>query len=149
MIYAFILALHNIMRWTVLITGLLTVFRNWQGHLGKKIWEKDDRLAKTAFVISMDIQFLLGIILYLGLSPLTRQSFSNLSEAMKNPELRFYTFGHFTLMLAAIALAHIGSVKIKKAGSDQEQFKYGSIFFTIALLLIILGIPWTRRLLPL
>src|SRR6185295_158588 len=104
MVYGFFLALHNIVRWVALLAGLLSVSRNWQGWRGKKIWEKEDRVAKTVFVIAMDSQFLLGLILYFGLSPVTGQFLANMGEAMKNKELRFYGVEHFALMLSALVL---------------------------------------------
>jgi hypothetical protein len=149
MVYGFFLALHNLLRWLILLAGLHSVSRSWQGWRGKKIWEKEDRVAKTAFVMAMDIQFLLGIILYFGLSPVTSQFLANTGEGMKNKELRFFGVEHFVLMVAALALVHIGSAKIKKADNDESRFKYGAIFFSIALVLILVGIPWARRMLPL
>jgi len=97
----------------------------------------------------MDIQFTIGIILYTVLSPVTRAAFANMGAAMKDKELRFVAVEHIFLMVAATALVHIGALKIKKATSDEAMFKFGTIFFTIALGLMIAGIPWAKRMLPL
>lgn len=148
MVYTIFLAFHNIIRWLALAAGLISVTRSWNGLLEKKIREKKDRLAVKTFVIAMDVQFLLGIILYFALSPLTKKAFSNMAEAMKDTELRFFVAEHFILMLAAVILVHIGSAKIKRAATDEAGFKYGSIFFSIAMVLIVAGMPWARRLLP-
>jgi hypothetical protein len=59
-------------------------------------------------------------------------------------EVRKIAVEHFVLMLAAIALVHIGYIKVKKATEAAAVKKASLIFFGIALVLILAGIPWDK-----
>ena len=49
---------------------------------------------------------------------------------------------HSSLMLTAIVLITIGSAKAKRKPTDQEKFKTMLVWFSIALLIIFIAIPW-------
>jgi hypothetical protein len=62
---------------------------------------------------------------------------------MRDARLRFWVMEHTVGMIAAVALAHVGRVMIKKrsdAGSDRHRL--AAMFFGGAMLLILLSIPW-------
>ncbi len=146
--YTFVLAIHNIFRWLVLIFGVIAVVRALIGWFGNGQWsDLDDRLG-LGFTISIDIQFLLGLLLYVFLSPITTSAFANMSAAMSDSATRFFLVEHSLMMLIAIILAHIGRSRAKKADTDNGKFKNAAIFFAIALLIILASIPWFRPLLP-
>ncbi len=65
-----------------------------------------------------------------------------MGDAMKNSNLRFFTVEHWLLMIVALVVAHIGRSRAKKAADDKGKFKQAAIFFTIAMVLILLAIPW-------
>jgi uncharacterized membrane protein YozB (DUF420 family) len=140
--YSFILATHNIVRWFVLIFGLLAVIKAFIGWSGKKEWKGLDDKLGLGFTISLDVQFLLGFLLYIAFSPITRTAFSDIGAAMGNSELRFFLVEHFLLMIVALVLAHIGRSRAKKADTDVSKHKNAAIFYTIAMLLILAAIPW-------
>lgn len=141
--------LHNLMRLAVVIFGVLAAGRALTGWLGKRGWKPlDDRLG-LLFTVSLDIQVLLGLILYFVLSPRTTQNFSRFGEAMGEAGTRFYLVEHFLLMLVAVALAHVGRSRAHKAPNPIARHRATAIFFVLALLLIFIGIPWQAPLLPL
>lgn len=144
--YTGLLHAHNGFRWLVLIALVISVSLAISGWAGKRNWNKADNLSGLITVIVMDIQFLLGIILYAFVSPLTKAAFSDFGAAMKNSELRFYAVEHFLLMLIALVLVHIGRVKSKKVVAPWKKYRTTSIFYGIALILILAGIPWDRAL---
>ncbi len=94
----------------------------------------------------MDLQFLVGILLYAFYSPLTKAAFANFGAAMQNPDLRFYAVEHISMMVIALALVHIGRAKSKKATSPLKKHRSAAIFYTISLILILAAIPWNRAL---
>ena len=51
-------------------------------------------------------------------------------------------------MLVAIAAAHIGAAKVKKAATDAEKFQRASIWFGLSLAALAGFIPWARPLIP-
>jgi hypothetical protein len=146
--YGVILWLHNIMRWIVVIMAVVAVARGYLGWFGKKSWSKPDRLAGMMFSMSIDIQLLLGLLLYFILSPITTGAFRDLGAAMQVSEMRFFTIEHISYMLLAVILAHVGSALSKKAPADIDKHKRAAIFFTITVIVILIGIPWSRPLLP-
>jgi hypothetical protein len=61
---------------------------------------------------------------------------------MKDATRRFWAVEHVTLMLAALALVHIGAARARKAASDAAKHRTAAIFFVIATALVLAGIPW-------
>ena len=140
--YSFILATHNILRWFVLIFGILAIIRGFVGWSGKKEWTGLDNKLGLGFTMSLDIQVLLGFLLYFVFSPVTKVAFSDIGAAMGTSELRFFLVEHFLMMIIALVVAHIGRSRAKKADTDVSKHKNAAIFYTIAMLLILAAIPW-------
>ena len=46
------------------------------------------------------------------------------------------------MMLIAITVITLGSVKAKRKNTDRDKFKTMAIWFTVGLLLILMSIPW-------
>jgi len=142
--YTGFLHLHNTLRWLVLLSLVITLVKYVSGWLGNQPWKKTDNLLGIVFTSLMDIQLLTGLVLYFFLSPVTKLAMSNFGAAMKDADLRFYAVEHFSMMLIAVALVHIGRAKSKKAKTDSAKFKTATIFFLIALGVILAAIPWNR-----
>jgi len=142
--YTGFLHLHDTLRWLVLLSLVTTLFKYLSGWVNNQSWKKVDNILGIVFVSLMDLQFLTGLVLYFFLSPLTKIAFFDMGAAMKNSDLRFYAVEHFSLMLIAVVLVHIGRAKSKKAFRDGSKFKIASIYFLIAFILIVAAIPWSR-----
>ena len=130
---------HSGLRWIVLILLLAAIFNAFSKKNSGSYSEGDRKLALFA-MISTHVQFLIGIILYF-ISPLVVFA----GESMKNTVLRFYLVEHILLMLIAIALITVGHSKSKKATDAAAKFKAISVFYLIALILILAAIPWPFR----
>ena len=144
--YKGLLHAHNMFRWLVLITLVLAVIFAIIGWFGKTDWKKKDNLTGMLLTIFMDIQFLLGFILYAFVSPITRSAFADFGAAMKNETLRFYAVEHIFMMLIALVLIHIGRSKSKKIELAWKKHRISALFYGISLLLILAAIPWDRAL---
>jgi hypothetical protein len=140
--YSFVIALHSLVRWAVLIAGLLAAARGITGWRRRRPWALADERAGLWFTISLDFQFLLGLTLYLFLSPITSAAFHDFGSVMGNAGLRFWTVEHVVGMVVAIVLAHIGRARIHKTGSDERRQKLAAIFFTLSILVLAASIPW-------
>lgn len=145
--YAILLFLHNLLRWVVLIAGIVTVVLSWLGWLRKRQWSRADRLYSMVFTSAMDLQLLIGGLLYFVYSPLTTAALANFGDAMKNQVQRFFVIEHGSLMLLAIIFGHVGSVMVRKTSQDKQRYQRAVIWFTLALIAILLAIPWSRPLL--
>ena len=142
--YTGFLHLHNTLRWLLLLTILITLAKYLLGWFADKPWTKTDNLLGIIFTSLMDIQLLTGLVLYFFLSPVTKLALADFGAAMKDSGLRFYAVEHFSLMLIAVVLVHIGRAKSKKMKVDRKKFKTAAIFYLIALVIILGAIPWSR-----
>jgi hypothetical protein len=141
--YEIVRILHNLLRWAVVVFGLLAAGRALIGWFGRRGWLPLDNRLGLFFTISLDIQVLLGLLLYFVFSPTTTNYFSRLGEAMSIPQVRFYLIEHSLIMLVALVLAHIGRSRAKKAPNPLARHRAAAIFYTIAIILVLIAIPWT------
>lgn len=146
--YPIILATHNIFRWIALILAIVATVGAFLGWFGKRQWSERDRKIGSFFGIAMDIQLLLGLILYFVYSPLTRTALADMGAAMGVRDLRFFAIEHAFYMILAVVFAHLGSILARRAPDSKAKFQRAAIFFGLSLLLILLGIPWARPLFP-
>lgn len=140
-----LLHLHNFMRWAVLILGLWTIFQSLGGMSGGKVFTAKNKRIALFFMISCDIQLLLGLLLYF-MGPWGIKNIQNMGmgEVMKNTAGRFFAIEHTLLMLIAIILVHIG-YSASKSGEDSKRFKKLFWFSTIAIIIMLISIPWPFR----
>ena len=139
--YPLAILLHSWLRWVVLIIGIIALVRAIAGRAGRPWSQTDDAISKW-FSITFDIQFVIGLLLYVWLSPVTQAAFADFGGAMRTPALRFWAVEHVVGMLIAIALVHIGRTKIRKATTDSRRHSLAAIFYGIALILMLASIPW-------
>ncbi len=140
--YSAVLLIHSWLRWAVLLVGLIAAVRGITGWLGGRPWTQSDDRVGAWFIRTLDIQILLGLLLYFVLSPLTRLAFQNFGTAMKDSGLRFWLVEHTFGMIVGVALAHIGRARIRKSPADARRHRLAAVFFTLALIAIIASIPW-------
>jgi hypothetical protein len=138
--YPFVLNVHSWLRWVVIATCLWSIMR--AAMSGGRPWTPADARASRLFMITLDVQMLLGLLLYLVLSPFTRQAMGDIGAAMKVSGLRFFLVEHLLGMLIAIALTHVGIAKIRRASGDANRHRTALIFFSLALVAILASIPW-------
>jgi hypothetical protein len=137
-----ILVLHNILRWAVLLFGLWTIFSAMSGIVSKRNYTAADSRSNFFFMLSCDIQFLLGMVLYF-----TNSWFNTLKTpgTMKDAYNRFFSLEHGLLMIIALILVHVGRVSVKKATTPAAKHKRTLLFFGLAIVLILAAIPWPFR----
>ena len=141
MMYSSVLWLHSWLRWAVLITGLVAWLRAVGGKTARRPWTPQDELWGLLLTVSVDLQFVVGLVLYL-LSPITRLGFRNFAAAMQINVARFFTIEHVIGMVLGIALVHIARVKIRKAPDAARKHRLAMVLYGIALVLMIISIPW-------
>lgn len=129
--YGLVLLIHSWLRWAVLAAGIAAAFggRSREDTGGK--W----------FVILLDLQIVLGLLLYFVLSPFTKAAMSDFGAAMGNSQLRFFAVEHAFGMLIGTALAHVGRKKIRNAPIERRG-RLALIFYGLAMVAILLSIPW-------
>ncbi|MVM36103.1 hypothetical protein GO755_39180 [Spirosoma sp. HMF4905] len=139
--YPTILAIHSLVRWFVLMSLLFIIYRAYTGWSLRKSFSKFDDRVRRITVSIVNIQVVVGLYLYF-ISPITDYFSHNYKIAVKVGEMRFFGLEHVLLMIIALTIISIGSVKIKNKSKDTEKFKTMAIWFTIGLLAILTSIPW-------
>ena len=138
-----LLAIHNLIRWAILLFGVWTVFQAFTGLRTKRAFSSTDNRTSLLFMIFCDIQLLIGLIIYYN-----NGHFENLTNGMgnvmKNAYMRFYSVEHAFTMILAWVLVHVGRNAVKKAAPEHKH-KRMLLFFGLALLLILISIPWPFR----
>jgi len=140
--YGAVLIIHSLIRWLVLLAGIVTVVRAITGWRTGRPWTLADDRAGARFMMAFDLQMVLGLILYFFLSPVTRAAMQDFGGAMANAGLRFWAVEHIFGMLVAMVLAHVGRARVRRLTNDSRKHKVAAIFFTLALLTILASIPW-------
>ena len=146
--YAVVLAIHNILRWVVLVLAVLAVVNAYWGWFGRREWTERGRKLGSFLTIGIDIQILSGLLLYIFLSDITKAALRDFSAAMGVADARFFAVEHVVYMLLAVVFAHLGSALPRRVDQDFAKFRRAALWFTLALLLILLGMPWGRPLIP-
>jgi len=119
----------------------VAVYKAFSGWIGKKPLAEGTRKINLFTLIAAHIQLLVGLGVYF-MSTEVKAAFANMGEAMKNPELRFWSVEHIAMMIVSIALITIGYLLSKKGKTDEVKHKRIAIFFLLALLIIFYAIPW-------
>lgn len=130
-----LLLLHSWVRWVAVIGGVLATVTAFSSTD-----PKNNRWG-LIFTIGLDVQFLVGLLLLM-----TSSAFSNMGETMRDATARFYAVEHPTMMIVALALAHVGRVMARKAATPASARTKSLIFFGLATLLVLAMTPWPFRL---
>lgn len=139
--YETVLLLHSWLRWVVVLAGLIAIARGFGGWPGTKAWTRADDRVGAMFVGTLDLQLLLGLVLYIFLSPFSTAAFEDFGGAMRSAAVRFWAVEHLLGMVIGIALAHVGRARGRKAAAAKKH-RTTAIFYTAALIVILASIPW-------
>jgi hypothetical protein len=142
--YTGMLHLHSFLRWIILLLLLIVVFRSMTA--GKRPFNAADKRFGLFTLIACDLQLLIGFYMWFtgayGLNTFENQP---MKDIMSNKVMRFFSIEHLTSMIIAIALVHIGRAVAKKNLPDTVKHRRTLIFFGLALLIILITIPWPFR----
>lgn len=143
--YTGMLHLHSFGRWVVLILLLIAIFKNLGAN--NRPYDRGDAKLNLFLMISADVMLLVGIYLWLA-GPWGLQLIQNnggMGGVMGDRVNRFFAVEHQVGMILAIALIHIGKAQGKKSMADSAKHRRTAIFYIIALLVILISIPWPFR----
>lgn len=136
--------IHSYWAYIVLITLIVALVNAVIGLTSKKEFkDKDLRLSLFA-LITAHIQLIIGLIAYYMSDYYTVMKDVGMGEVMKNSDLRKILVEHPLVGILGIVFITIGFSKHKKQTTDAGKFKTITIFYGIALLLILSRIPWSQ-----
>jgi len=142
--YAAILIFHSLVRWLVVAAAAWAAFTGWRGLREDRTWAPGGRRALVLLVATADLQLLIGLSLWVALSP---------HGILGGAGSTYWTLLHPALGLAVAALAHVGSVRARRTPEGAARWRVAARFATLALLAALLAVPWPflaagRALLP-
>lgn len=133
--------LHSTLRWLVLISLIVALYKAYRGYFLKTVFTKTDNTIRHWTATIAHLQLMIGMTLYFQ-SPIIKYFLKNFSAAKENFDLLFFGLIHSTLMLIAVIIITIGSAMAKRKTLDNEKFKTMLIWYGLALFLIFIAIPW-------
>ena len=128
----FVLMLHSILRWVIIVVGFIALVKFLMGWVGKTEFAKMDRGLSAGFSGLIDLQVTLGFIYFLW-------------DGLANTGFPMFRIEHMITMLIAAVVAHLPSF-MKKA---ENKFAVGLYAIVGALIIIFLGVyrlpgGWSR-----
>lgn len=123
----FLLRLHGEIRWLVALVAIIAIIRYALALLQNRAYTSMDRGLIAGFTGLLDLNFLLGLILLIGLGggfPASR-------------------IEHAVTMLLAVIVAHT-SAAWRKSDDDARKFRNNLIVIVVALVLVIVGVVRLR-----
>lgn len=136
------LSLHSWLRWVVLGLGVYALYTNYRGWKFKLLYGGFYKRLNSWFIASLHTQLILGLIIYFGTSTMMKNILADFGASMKLAETRFWSVEHIMGMVVGIAIAQVGNIKAKLAADDAQSYKTAFIWFSVALLIIVLMIPF-------
>ena len=140
--YSTLLIAHSWLRWVVLAAALVAIIRSVPGWSGRRPWTPADDRAGRIFTGALDLQVVIGLLLYFVFSPLMATIRQQAGEAMGNDAMRYGLVEHPFGVIVAVVLSHIGRVRIRKAADAARKHRLAVIFFGLALLALAVSLPW-------
>jgi hypothetical protein len=139
--YTSVLALHSALRWLAILTGILATFAAFTSRSSPGPRDRAESYG-LLFVTALDLQLLIGLLLYFVLSPITAAVRENFGAAMHDPAARFWAVEHVSTMLIAVVLVHVGRVLGRKAPTPPARRTRLLICFGLALIALLFATPW-------
>lgn len=121
-----IFAAHSGWRWIVVLATIIALGWMILGLVQRRAYDNTARRVMLAFAISVDIQWLLGLVLFILLSAAS----GNWGVA--------HRWEHLVIMTLALIAAHVGG-RFKTA-PDPVRYRNGLIAVLVALVLVFVGI---------
>lgn len=141
-----LLHLHNILRWVILILLVLSIVKAFTGWQQKRAFTGGDRRVWLFTLIAAHTTLLIGIVQLLwGRFGILKVTIPEGESVMKSSFFRFFWVEHPLFMVLAIIFITLGYGMAKKPVADSVKFKRAFWLFFIALLMILVAVPWPFR----
>jgi len=143
---AIVLFVHSIVRWTVLLAAAWAAWAALQGGRSGRSWTRRARVPGVVLASLVDLQLILGLALWLALSP---------HAITAGTRSHYWTYAHPLAGIAVVTLVHVGSVLVRRRLDDAARWRTAARFYGAALVVALVAVPWPflggagRSLLPL
>ena len=124
--YTMIVEAHSGWRYIVLLMIALAAVRAAYGWIRGSDWGAWDSRLGMAVPIVLDVQLLLGLIIWI-------------MGQQWNGNVALISWEHPVTMIVAVVAAHITWSRVKKQSSDAEKFRSATVGFAIVAIILALG----------
>ncbi len=143
--YGVLRVAHSYWRWAVLLAGAIVAVRALAGVWQRRDWTQADERAARLFVSTIDVQFLLGVILYFGFSPFWSATYYSFSETMRDQGSRFFGIEHQTAMVLGITAAHLAWARVSRTPRTPASHRVMLAGLLVFSAFVLWAIPWPWR----
>jgi hypothetical protein len=139
-----VLFAHSILRWAVLAAAAWAAFSARVGLHDGRAFTRKARVPGVVLAAVADLQLLLGLSMWLWLSP---------HAITSGGRSHYWTFVHPLAGVAVVALVHVGNLRSQRMLDDAGRWRTAYWFYLAALIVAVLAVPWPllgmgRALLP-
>jgi hypothetical protein len=139
--YNLLLALHNLLRWIILLLLIANVIRHFAAM--RKPFITLDKKLGLILMIFAHIQLLTGLFEWFAGAWGIKSFLNNgAAQVMQNNTERFFAVEHTTSMIVAIVLITVARGIYRKQIPDGKKHRRCIVLYTLALVIILAMIPW-------
>ncbi len=144
--FSVLLQVHSILRWVILLLLTLSILQSFVGWIKRRELREGDAKLWLFTMISVHTTLLIGLILlFFGRYGILSSGLPEGVNLMRDKFYRFFWVEHPVGMLIATVLITLGRGMVKKQITDPLKYKKAFWYFLIALLIILITIPWPFR----
>ncbi|MFO0562174.1 MAG: hypothetical protein U0269_29435 [Polyangiales bacterium] len=143
--FSLVLVLHSLWRWVVLVLAVVVIARALSAMKSDRAFDATDNKLGAAFLGSVHLQVIVGLIMHFGLSPTVKAAMQMGGAAMRDAALRFWFVEHITMGVLVAILVTVVRVRAKKLATDKAKHKFIAIGTIAALAVMFAMIPWPFR----
>ena len=128
---------HSGFRWIALILIIFTIYKAFIGIKNAEEYTAKHKMLALGTLITFHTMVLIGFSLLFSSA---KTAFFDMAQPF-----RFFTIEHPLMMTIAVVLVTMGYSKAKKEESARMKFRKILIFYTVALVVTLIAIPWPFR----
>jgi cytochrome b561 len=121
---------HSGWRYIAFLVLVIAILKYLVGWLQSGKWSNLDRQIGLVAVIGVDIQVLLGIVLWALRVMEIPERMNAITAYIEHP----------VTMLIAIAIMHVGWARVRKTTGDTDKFRLATLTFIVTGLIVALGV---------
>ncbi|HEX5150810.1 MAG TPA: hypothetical protein VFW07_05150 [Parafilimonas sp.] len=138
--YTFLLGLHNLLRWVILLLLIINIIRHFAA-INQPFAAIDKKLGLW-LMIAAHIQLLVGLYEWFAGAWGLQNFINNGAQVMQNSTGRFFAVEHSVAMIIAIALITFARGVFRKNLTDSKKHRRCIVLYLLALIIILAMIPW-------